>query len=353
MKDITTIGIDIAKNHLQIHGKDAKGKAVLKKRLSRDKFLPFMANLPKCLVGMEACGGSNYWAIELIKLGFEVKLMSARKVKLFVLCQKNDDKDAEGCAIAVGRADMTFVPVKTKEQMDIQAAHRIRSFYVKHKTALMNMIRSLLLENGITIKKGEAALIEKINNILCSDDSLLTGAMKKMLRDLYESLEEVSVHKDQKTDEIGKMADEDALCQQIRTLPGIGPISASAVIAKIGNGSEFKNGREFSAYLGLVPKQNSSGEKESLGSITKHGDRYIRQLLIHGGRAAVKAAKKKDKKTGSFIKNDEHSRWIRKLSDRVGMNKASVAVANKNARLIIGLLKKEGRFIPVLAHGNC
>lgn len=353
MKDITTIGIDIAKNYLQIHGKDTKGKTVLTKRLPRDKFLSYMANLPKCLIGMEACGGSNYWANELIKLGFEVKLMSARKVKLFVLCQKNDDKDAEGCAIAVGRADMTFVPVKTKEQMDIQAAHRIRSFYVKHKTALMNMIRGLLLENGIAIKQGEAALIEKINHLLILNDGLLTEDMKKMLGDLYDSLEEVSMHMDQKTNEIEKMADGNALCQQIMTLPGIGPISASAVIAKIGNGSEFKNGRELSAYLGLVPKQNSSGEKESLGRITKHGDRYIRQLLIHGGRAAVKAAMKKDKKTDLFIKNDEHSKWIRILCDRVGMNKTSVAVANKNARLIIGLLKKEARFVPALAHGNC
>lgn len=353
MKDITIIGIDIAKNNLQIHGKNARGKTVLKKCLPRNKFLPFMAKLPGCLVGMEACAGSNYWANELIKLGFEVKLMSARKVKMFVICQKNDNKDAEACSIAVDREDMTFVPIKTKEQMDIQAAHRIRNFYVKYKTALMNMIRGLLLENGIAIKKGEKALIEKINQILCSEDSLLTGNMKKMLRDLYTSLEETSSHADQKTNEIEKLADKDPLCQKIMTLPGIGPIGSSAVIAKIGNGSEFKNGRELSAYLGLVPKQNSSGEKESLGRITKHGDRYIRYLLIHGGRAAVKAAIKKNKKTGSFIKNDEHSQWIRNLCHRVGQNKASVAVANKNARLVIGLLKKDKNFVPALAHGNC
>jgi len=352
MKDLTTIGIDIAKNYIQLHGKDSKGKTVLKKRLTRNKFLTFMANIPKCLVGMEACAGANFWAHELIKLGFEPKLISPRRVKMFVICQKNDDKDAEAVCIAVSRADMRFVPLRTKDQMDIQAIHRIRSFFIKQKTALMNMIRGLLLENGIAIPKGKAALVDRIESLLCSDDDRVSEAMKDMLRGVYKSLEETEIYINQHKDKLEQLADEDELCQRIMTLPGVGPITASAMMSKIGNGSEFKNGRELSAYLGLVPKQHSSGEKEILGRITKHGDRYIRQLLVHGGRSAVKSAMKKNKKTDLFEKIDEHSQWIRKLCNRVGKNKTSVAVANKNARMIVALLKNQTQFVPTLAHGN-
>jgi transposase len=350
MKDITTIGIDIAKNYIQIHGINDKGKALLKKRVARDKFLSFMANLPKCLVGMEACGGANYWAIELNKLGFEVKLMSPSKVKKYVENNKNDAKDAEACAEAVNRANMGFVPIKTKEQMEIQALHRIRSFYVKQRTALMNMMRGILLEMGIAIPQGKSALIKHVSALLDAEDIQLSGKMKSVFQALYDDLKRLGDEINCHTNLIEKMAEDDEYCKQLISIPGIGPITATAIIAKIGNGSEFYQGRELSAYLGLVPKQHSSGEKQVLLGISKHGDRYMRQLLIHGGRSALKAAMRKNKITGLFEKQDAHSEWMRKLADRVGMNKASVGIANKNARITVALLKNQISFQPDLAH---
>jgi transposase len=350
MKDITTIGIDIAKNYIQIHGADSKGKRVLKKRVARNHFLIFMANLPKCLVGMEACGGAHYWANELIKLGFEVKLMSPRKVKMYVENNKNDANDAEACAIAVTRTNMRFVPIKNAVQMEIQALHRIRSFYVKQRTGLTNMMRGILLEKGIAIPQGKSALIKHLRLLLDANHVCLNDKMKKVFQDLYDHLKQLNEEIDRHTKSLEKLAQEDEYCKYISTLPGIGPITATAVIAKIGNGSEFGQGRELSAYLGLVPKQHSSGEKQILLGISKHGDRYVRQLLIHGGRSALKAALSKNKVTGLFTKQDEHSQWMRKLAERVGMNKASVAVANKNARIIVALLKGQTIFQATLAH---
>lgn len=350
MKDITTIGIDTAKNYIQIHGENSQGKRVLKKRLSRANFLPFMVNLPKCLIGMEACGGSNYWARKLTELGFEVKLMSPFKVKKFVENNKNDEKDAEACAEAVRRGNMTFVPIKTPVQQEIQATHRIRSFYVKQQVRLSNMIRGLLLEVGIAIPKGKAALMEKLRSLLTEENTSLSPRTKAEFQGLYNDLkrlyETVEVHKST----LEKLAEEDEHCSRIMTVAGVGPITATAMVAKIGNGSEFKKGRDLSAFLGLVPKQNSSGEKVRLGGISKHGDRNLRQLLIHGGRSCLKAAMKKNKQSGAYEKQDEHSQWARKLAERVGRNKTSVAIANKNARIILGILKSGSYFQPALAH---
>jgi transposase len=348
MKNLTTIGIDIAKNVMQLHGADKEGKVLFKKRLSREKFLSFMANLPVCLVGMEACGGAHYWAGALIKLGFEVRLMSPRKVKRYVENNKNDANDAAACAEAVTRKNMRFVPIKTESQMEIQSLHRVRSYYVKQKTALSNMIRSLLHELGIAIPKGRAALVDKLRGL--GEESRLSQKSISLFQRLYEELKGLEEEVEQYNRLLEQLASEEAYCKQIKTLPGIGPITATAVIAKIGNGSEFKKGRELSAYLGLVPKQHSSGEKQCLLGISKHGDRYLRQLLIHGGRSALKASKSKNKLTGLYKKQDEHSQWMRRLAERIGDNKASVAIANKNARMIVALLKQQTTFKARLAH---
>jgi transposase len=349
MENITVIGVDIAKNFMQIHGQDKNGKPVLKKRLKREQFLGHMANIPKCLIGMEACSGAHHWARELIKLGFEVKLMSARKVKKYVDNQKNDAKDAQACAEAVTRASMTFVPIKTLRQQDTQMCHRVRSSYVRHRTSLMNMVRGLLLEMGIAIPRGKAALITKLQE-LTAEDALLSGEIRGLLRSLYENLRQTEQDIKEQTELLENMAWEDEQCRRLCTLPGVGPLTATAVIAKIGNGSEFKRGRELSAYLGLVPKQHSSGEKQRLLGVSKHGDKYVRQLLIHGGRSATKAALRKNKETGLYEKRDAHSQWIQKLVERVGINKTSVAVANKNARMMVVLLKNQTTFQPLWAH---
>src|SRR3990167_1572620 len=347
MKNLTTIGIDLAKNYIQIHGANEQGKPVFKKRVARDKFLETMANLPRCLVGMEACGGSNYWAKELLQLGHDSKLMSPKKVKKYTDHNKNDARDAQACSEAVGRGNMQFVPIKTEEQMNMQSLHRIRSFYVKQCTALMNMIRGLLLEYGIAIAQGKAALMKKLKIL---EEEFLQDEMKKEFSRLKEDLVFLNEKINYYTDQVKKVAKTNKICKQIQTIEGIGPITSTALVAKIGNGSGFKKGRELSAYLGLVPKQASSGDKQVLLGITKHGDRYVRQLLVHGGRSVINSVMRKNKSTNTFIKNDKHSQWIRKLTERVGMNKATVAIANKNARLVIGLLKNQNDFDAELAH---
>ena len=348
MKNLTVIGVDLAKNYIQIHGADGRGKCVLKRRVKREQFIVFMANLPKCLVGMEACGGSNYWAKQLIELGFDAKIMSPQKVKKYTSHNKNDYRDAEACAEAVTRASMTFVSLKTDVQMEVQAIHRIRSHYVKERTALMNMIRGLALDRGIAIAKGDAAL--KRHFLQLKESNLLSEATKALFNQLENDLLTLNEKVDGYTAQIMQLSKRDEHCQRLETIDGMGPITSTALIAKIGNGSEFKNGRELSAYLGLTPRQASSGDKQVLLGITKHGDRYLRQLLIHGGRSAVNAAMRKDKKTDAFVKQDKHSAWIRALATRIGINKTSVAVANKNARMVIALLKNQKNFDAALAH---
>lgn len=350
MKNLTIIGIDIAKNYMQIHGTDDKGKVLLKKRVKRENFLTYMANLPKCLIGIEACSGANYWATELFQLGFTVKMMSPVKVKKYVENNKNDAKDAEACTEAVSRKNMQFVPLRTKAQTDMKSLHRIRRHYIKQRTSLMNMIRGILIENGIFIRKGKKYLIQKVTQIINYEISTISDEIRNEFQILYNILKQLNENIDRHDALLEKLSKEDHHCKRLRTLPGIGPVTSTAIIAKIGNGSEFKKGRDLSAFLGVVPKQHSSGDKQVLGKISKHGDRYLRELLIHGGRSALKAAKRKDKVTGLFIKQDEHSQWMRKLEERIGMNKASVAVANKNARIIIGLLKNETIFKAYLAH---
>jgi transposase len=351
MKDINVIGIDIAKNVMQLHGADSTGKVLFKKRVTRGKFLSSLANMPKCLIGMEACAGAHHWARKLQELGFEVRLMSAATVKKYAEHQKNDANDAKACAIAVTRKDIRFVPIRTPAQLEMQAVHRIRSHYVKEKTSLMNMTRGLLLEHGIAIAQGETKLIQKLRDIMAGEEVELSEKMKKTVTGLLEELNHINAKIKEESDKIEKVAKEDSYCQRIQTIEGIGPISASAIIAKIGNGSEFKKGRELSAFLGLVPRQSSSGNKQLLLGISKHGDRYIRQLLIHGARTVVRWAKRVNKETGAYYKQDKHSEWIRKLCERIGINKTCVAVANKNARMIIAILKTGVDFEAKLAHG--
>lgn len=310
MEHLTIIGLDLAKNFIQIHGTDNKGKTVLKKRIARKDFFGYMGNLQKCLVGMEACGGANYIARELIKQGFDARLISPVKVKKYVENHKNDAKDAAACAEAVGRANMTFVPVKNEVQEDIQTIHRLRSFYIKQRTAFMNMVRGILYEKGITLPKGKVALIKKLRSLI--DDSCVTIANVIDCKDFLGRIAQFDKDVESYTNKLGKLAKEDALCRRIQTIPGIAEITATAVVAKISNGTEFKNGRALSAYFGLVPKQCSSGDKQLLLGISKKGDRYLRQLLIHGGRACIQAVMRRNKITGLFTKNDAHSQWVRK-----------------------------------------
>ena len=335
--NIKTLGIDLAKSVLHLCGMDVHGKVVLRKRLSRGKLLEFLANVPACLIGMEACGGAHYWAREIGKLGHEVRLMSPQFVKPYVKTNKNDSNDAEAVCEAVGRANMRFVPVKSVEQQDIQAIHRIREQLIKSRTAQANQIRGLLGEYGIIIPKGLRQVRGRLPGILEDAENGLSFRARRFLSDLVERVRELDERIRAYDKEIEELFKEDERSQRIEKVEGIGPVVATAIVAAVGNGTFFKDGRQLSAWLGLVPRQHSTGGRERLLGISKRGDRYIRTLLIHGARSVVRYAQRK---------TDPRSRWINGLKARRGTNAAAVALANKNARIIWALLSKGEAYRP-------
>jgi transposase len=330
MKNITLLGIDIAKNVFQLHGVDNDGKALLKKRLTRNKFAEFIAKLPVCTIAMESCGGANYWTRKFMSFGHEVKLISPHFVTPFVKTNKSDHNDAEEICEAASRPSMRFVSHKTIEQQDIQSIHRLRALLIKERTALANQIRGTLMEYGIIIPKGIANISKKLPSILEDAENELSSLGREFLQDLYEHLTEKTEKIKKYDKKIETIFNTNEACKRIEKLEGIGKLTATAIFATIGNNINiFKNGRHLSAYLGLVPRQHSSGNKQRLQGISKRGDRYLRTLLIHGARSAVRSAKKKD---------DKKSKWIKSLIERKGNNVAVVALANKTARTIRALL---------------
>lgn len=328
-EQIRTLGIDIAKNVFQLHGVDEKGKVILKKRLSRSQLKSFLVNLPSCLIGMEACGGSHYWAREFQKMGHAVKLMSPQFVSPYVKTNKNDYADAEAIAEAVTRPNMHFVPIKQTRHQDIQTLHRIRQRLVRQRTALSNEARGLLHEYGIIMPKGIASLKKRIPEILEDADNELSGMVRGLFDDLYQELQEVEGRISKCEDRINEIYWQEEQCQRIGNIEGVGHITATAMIAAVADATVFKNGRQMAAWLGLVPRQSSSGGKTVLLGISKRGDRYLRTLLIHGARSVVRRASQKQ---------DKRSLWILDKEKRKGMNKTCVAVANKNARIIWALM---------------
>lgn len=336
--EITTIGIDIAKKIFQIHGVDKNGKTILKKKLMREQLLNFMVNLPKCLVGIEACGGSHYWGREIMKLGHEVKLMAPQFVKPYVKTNKNDQADAEAICEAVTRSNMRFVPIKSVEQQDILSIHRIRERLVKNRTALANEVRGLLLEFGLTIPQGINKVIDKLNEIL--DSNVLSIISHQTFSDLKEEFITNNNRIKELEQRLKIMASQCDIYKRLITVPGIGLITATALIASIGNASCFRNGRQLSAWLGLVPRQHSSGGKEKLLGISKRGDVYLRTLLIQGARSVFNA---KLRHTNLELQNKkDYSRftfWMINLAERSCHNKTVVAIANKLARVVYSVLR--------------
>lgn len=342
--EVTTIGIDIAKRIFQIHGVNERGKTVLKKRLMRDQVLTFIANLPKCLVGIEACGGANYWAREIIKLGHEVKLMAPQFVKPYVKTNKNDEADAEAICEAVARPNMRFVPVKSVEQQDILSIHRVRERLVKNRTALSNEIRGLLLEFGFVIPQGINKVMDKLNEILDSE------GLSQMSYQTFVELKAEFLDNNRRIKELEQrlktIASNLESYSQIIAIPGMGLITATAFIASIGNAANFENGRQLSAWLGLVPKQHSSGGKEKLLAISKRGDIYLRTLLIQGARAVLNAKNRFTTEEQKAEKNySKFTEWMFNLSDRAGHNKTIVAIANKLARVVFAVLRSGGNYV--------
>ncbi len=293
--------------------------------------LTFFNQVTPCLVGMEACGGAHYWGRELGKLGHTVRLIAPQKVKPYVQGNKTDANDAEGIHEALLRPTMRFVSVKTAAQQDLLMLHRIRSRTVKARTALANQLRGLLAEYGVVLPKRLETLRAKLLDTITDDERLSTLA-KEQLYGLYEELLELDDRVKQQGRTIEQMCQASPACQRLMSIPGIGPISATALVASVGDMSVFKNGREFAAWLGLVPKQHSSGDKQQLQGISKRGDTYLRTLLIHGARSVLLHAAKK---------TDRNSQWLKAVSARRGDNKACVAQANKTARIVWALMAHE------------
>jgi transposase len=329
MMNITTIGFDLAKNVFQVHGVSEQGKPALRKTLRRAEVMSFFAKLRPCLIGMEACGSAHFWARKLSELGHTVKLMAPQFVKPYVKTNKNDARDAEAICEAVGRQNMRFVPVKTVEQQGLLSLHRARQAFVVARTAQANQIRGLLAELGVVIPKGIRNLDSRIPGILEDAENGLPGMSRDLFNRLFSHFRELNRQVGELELQIKAWHRESTDSQRLAAIPGIGPITASALAASIGDAKTFKNGRQLAAWLGLVPRQDSSGGKERLLGISKRGDTYLRTLLIHGARAVLLRLK---------CRADHPEGWLARLTQRRNPNIAAVALANKNARIVWALL---------------
>ncbi len=287
---ITTIGIDLAKNLFQVHGVDQRGKTTLRKQLRRHQVTAFFANLPACLIGMEACGSAHYWARKLQGFGHTVRLMAPQFVKPYVKTNKNDVADAEAICEAVARPNMRFVPIKNVEQQAVLALHRVRKGFVKARTAQANQIRGLLAEFGLIIPQGIWHLAKRVPELLEDASNALPGAFRPLVQRLMDHLKELARQVGELEREIQRWHRGNEASRKLEEIPGIGPITASALVASIGDAKSFDNGRQVAAWLGLVPKQHSSGGKSTLLGISKRGDSYLRTLLIHGARSVILAS---------------------------------------------------------------
>ena len=327
---VTRVGLDLAKELFQVHGVDSGDKAVVRRRLRRSEMTSYFKKLPPCLIGMEACASSHYWARTLSELGHTVKLIAPQFVKPYVKGNKNDANDAEAICEAVGRPNMRFVPIKTVEQQNIQALHRVRTELVRQRTAKVNQIRGLLGEYGIVVRQGVAVLRKALPDILEDAENGLMSDFRALLAGLREDL----VYLDERVVTVDQtmqtLANSHQSARRLLKLRGVGPITATALVASLGDGHLFKRGRDASAWVGLVPGQHSSGGKDKLLGISKRGDTYLRTLLVHGARSVIITAKGRE---------DSLSRWVQNLCTRRNKNIAAVALANKTMRMAWAILK--------------
>ena len=325
------VGLDIAKNVFQVHGADAAGHRVLRRRLRRGEVAAFFARLPPCLVGIEACPGAHHWARELQALGHEVRLIPPQYVKPFVKTNKNDAADAEAIREAVVRPSMRFVPVKTAEQQAAAMLHRTRALLIRQRTQLINAVRGHLAEFGLVARKGARNFRELAELVRDSTTSALPDAARAMLVLLLEQIREAQVRIAQVERALEAWAARSDACRRLMAIPGVGPMSATALVVAMGDPSRFRSGRHFAAWLGLVPKQDSSGERERMGGISKRGDAYLRTLLVHGARSVTRWRRRS-------------WGWLAGLMARRPTNVAAVAIANKTARTAWALLARGTSF---------
>jgi transposase len=339
MNNVTRVGVDLAKNVIQVHAVDAAGRVVTNRALKREKFLAWCTDLPPgCLVAMEACTGAHHWCRKLIERGFDARMIPAQLVAPYRIqgkTGKNDANDAAAVCEAATRPHMNFVPPKTLNQQGMLCVHRLREGLKEERTACINRIRGLLAEFGVVVPQKPAVLRQNLNDVLEDASNDIAGMARLVLQRAQEHWRELEAHIQWCDQRIATHQKDDEQVQRAAELKGVGTITASAIVATVGDFKQFKNGAQFGAWLGLTPKQNSSGGKASLGSITKRGDNYLRTLLIQGAKAALFKG----------INNvDPISQWAQRLRERCGWQKAAVALANKNARILWAVMTKNKRY---------
>jgi transposase len=333
---VAVIGLDLAKNIFQVHGTDAGGRAVLKRKLRRSEVLAFFAKLPRALVGIEACHTAHHWGRELSKLGHEVRLMPPQFVKPYVKSQKNDAADAEAICEAVTRPTMRFVPIKSTNQQAVILLHRTRDLLIRQRSSLISAIRAHFAEFGITVGQGMRNIDRLLTLLRTEGAERLPAIAAEMLDVLAAQLRAVAERIDEVEARLLAWHRDDEASRRLQGVPGIGAVTASALVATVGDPRQFKSGRQFAAWLGLVPQQRSSGGKERLGGISKRGDGYIRRLLVHGARAVV-GWRKRSAEGGNPT-------WIDRLLERRPINVVTVAYANKLARIAWAIMMRESRY---------
>lgn len=332
---INRVALDLAKSVIQVHAVDYSGTPVVRKALKRAQVLPFLRALPPCEVGMEACASAHHWGRQLQAMGHTVHLLPAQYVKPFVIGQKNDANDAAAICAAMAQPGIPRVTVKTIAQQDVQALHRIRSMKMKQRTAIINQARGLLAEYGIVIAKTPAALRKAIPGLLEDADNGLSFDFRQLLDALYDDLRTLEARIEALTRLIERQVRANPEARRLLEIPGVGPLTASALLATVGDARQFRNGRQMAAFLGLVPRQHSSGGKHKLLGIHKRGDSYLRGLLVHGARSVLRTASDKP---------DDRSRWLMNVATRRHRNIATVAQANKTVRIAWAMLTREQRY---------
>ena len=333
---VAVIGIDIGKNSFHVVGLDNRGAIVLRQKWSRGQIEARLANMPPCLIGMEACVGAHHLSRKLKALGHDARLMPARYVRPYSKGQKNDFRDAEAIAEAVQRPTMKFVATKTAEQLDLQALHRVRERLVSQRTGIINQIRAFLLQRGVSVRQGLRFLRAELPRILAAPPDVLSARMVRVISDLAEDWRRLDERIDHLSTEISVLARQDAGCERLMSVPGVGPIISSAVVAAIGTGDAFAKGRDFAAWLGLVPKQISTGDRTILGKISKRGNRYLRVLFVQAAWVVLI-------KPQSWERHGL-KRWIEAAKKRLHRNVLAVALANKLARIAWSVLARGRTF---------
>jgi transposase len=340
---IVMIGIDLGKNLCSVAGLDESGAVVLRRRMKRGSVLPFTAQLQPCTVAMEACCGAHHLGRQIIAQGHVVRLMSAEYVRPYVKAQKNDDRDAEAIAEAATRPTMRFVEIKSEAQLEIQSLHRVRGRLIGQRTALINQLRALLLERGITVPQGRRKLERLLPEVLADECNGLGPRLRRLITDMREEWRGIDRRIVEFDDELAKRARADEKTARLMRIPGIGALTATALVAAVGDAHTFSRGRDLAAWLGLVPRQATTGGKSKLLGISKRGNTYLRTLLIHGARTALPGLAKSNTPLGS---------WLKGLLERAHRNVAIVALANKLARMAWAVLAHHRPYAAIQITGN-